>query len=211
MGIGIAFRLVSLLFIAILLIGGVLWLSGRIEGMNPFKTEPIMNVGPTVIESIRELSDLVTVEVVEYTTIERGQDAGFLNFLRGDRIFLFAVARIGAGVDLAQLRDDDVEVDREANSVRIRLPEAKIFYAALDNESTRVYDRETGIFRRADRDLESQARVAAEQILREQALTAGILEHATANAKKTLETFLHGLGFEQITILGAFDEVPARP
>ncbi|MDA0269534.1 MAG: DUF4230 domain-containing protein [Chloroflexi bacterium] len=209
MGIGIAFCLVSLIFIAILLIGGVLWIGGRIEGVNPFKTEPIMNVGPTVIESIRELSDLVTVEVVEYTTIERGQDAGFLNFFRGDRIFLFAVARIGAGVDLAQLRDEDVEVDREANSVRIRLPEAKILYAALDNESTQVYDRETGIFRGADRDLESQARLAAEQILREQALTAGILEHATANAKTTLETFLHGLGFEQITILGAFDEVPA--
>ncbi|MDP2328138.1 MAG: DUF4230 domain-containing protein, partial [Dehalococcoidia bacterium] len=117
----------------------------------------------------------------------------------------------GAGVDLAQIRDEDVEVDREANSVRIRLPEARILYAALDNESTRVYDRDTGIFTKGDRDLESQARLAAERILREQALTMGILEHATENAKATLHAFLRGLGFEQITILGAHDEPAGTP
>ncbi|MEX2376307.1 MAG: DUF4230 domain-containing protein, partial [Dehalococcoidia bacterium] len=188
---------------------GVLWISGQIEGINPFRTEPVMNVGPTVIESVRDLSDLVTIEYVEYTTIEQGHDAGILNFARGDRIFLFAVARIGAGVNLSQLRDQDVEVDREARSVRIRLPEATILYTALDNEGTQVYDRDTGFFRRADRDLESQARLAAEGILREQALTSGILERATENAKTTLQTFLEGLGFEQITILGAGDPLPS--
>ena len=37
--------------------------------------------------------------MVEYTTIEKGNDFGWLNWARGDRIFLFAVARIGAGVE----------------------------------------------------------------------------------------------------------------
>jgi hypothetical protein len=208
---GFAFRVASVVFLAILVIAGILWLSARIEGLNPFQTEPILDIGPTVVESIRDLSDLVTVEVIEYTTIEQGHDAGFFNFARGDRIFLFAVARIGAGVDLGQVRDQDVEVDWATRSVRIRLPEAKILYAALDNENTRVYDRDTGIFRRADRDLETQARRTAETILREQALTVGILEHATENAKTTLRAFLGGLGFEQITILGAHDDPTARP
>ncbi|MDO9444944.1 MAG: DUF4230 domain-containing protein [Dehalococcoidia bacterium] len=211
MGMRLGFRAATIAVTVILLFAGVLWVSGQFESLNPFRTEPIMEVGPTVVESIRELSDLVTVEVIEYTTIEQGRDVGFFNFARGDRIFLFAVARIGAGVDLAQIRDQDVEVDREANSVRIRLPEAKILYAALDNESTRVYDRDTGIFTRGDRDLESQARLAAEGILREQALTVGILEHATENAKTTLHAFLRGLGFEQITILGAHDEPASTP
>lgn len=211
MGMTFAYRAASLLVVVLLLIAGVLWVSGKFESLNPFRTDPIMEVGPTVVESVRELSDLVTVEVVEYTTIEQGRDAGFFNFARGDRIFLFAVARIGAGVDLAQIRDQDVEVDREANSVRIRLPEAKILYAALDNESTQVYDRDTGIFTKGDRNLESQARLAAEGILREQALTMGILERATENAKTTLHAFLRGLGFEQITILGAHDEPTGTP
>lgn len=206
MGISFAYRAATLAVMALLLVAGMLWVSGKLDSLNPFGTEPILVVGPTVVESIRELSDLVTVEVIEYTTIEQGHDAGFFNFARGDRIFLFAVARIGAGVDLGQIRDEDITVDREANSVRIRLPEAKILYAALDNENTRVYDRDTGIFTRGDRDLESEARIAAEAILREQALTVGILEHATENAKTTLHAFLKGLGFEQITILGAFDE-----
>jgi len=206
MGMTFAIRAATLAFVGLLLIAGMLSISGRFDSLNPFRSEPIMAVGPTVVSSIRELSDLVTVEVVEYTTIEQGRDAGLFNFARGDRIFLFAVARIGAGVDLSQIRDEDIEVDQEARSVRIRLPEAKILYAALDNENTRVYDRDTGLFTKGDRDLESQARLAAEGILREQALTFGILERATESAKTTLHAFLTGLGFEQITILGAFDE-----
>jgi hypothetical protein len=203
---GFAYRIAGYVFLGILLVGGILWIGSQVSGLNPFKSNDILEVGPTVVESVRELSDLVTVEVVEYTTIEKGNDAGFFNFARGDRIFLFAVARIGAGIDLSELRDEDVEVDREANSVRIRLPEARILYSALDNENTQVYDRDTGLFTKGDRDLESEARLAAETILREKALTAGILEQATSNAKQTLRTFLRSLGYESITIIGAHDE-----
>ena len=40
---------------------------------------------------------------------------------RGDRIFLFAVAKVGAGIDLSQLKDEDIVVDQAKKSVRIRL------------------------------------------------------------------------------------------
>lgn len=203
---GFGYRLAGYAFVGILVVAGGFWIVSQIGGLNPFRSEPVLELGPTVVDSVRDLSDLVTVEVIEYTTIEKGNDAGILNFARGDRIFLFAVARIGAGVDLSEIRDEDVEVDREALSVRIRLPEAKILYSALDNENTRVYDRDTGIFTKGDRDLESEARLIAETMLREQALTAGILERATTNAKETLRAFLRGLGFDQITIIGAHDE-----
>lgn len=203
---GFAYRISGYAFLGILILGGILWIGSQVSGLNPFRSEETLSVGPTVVQSVRELSDLVTVEMVEYTTIEKGKDAGFLNFARGDRIFLFAVARIGAGIDLSELRDEDVEVDREAKSVRIQLPEARILYSALDNENTQVYDRDTGLFTKGDRDLESEARLAAETILREKALTAGILEQATANAKQTLHTFLRSLGYESITIIGAHDE-----
>lgn len=202
----LAFYVVPAVTLMVLLVGGVLWLSGQITGFNPFATEDVQVVGPTVIHSVRELSDLATVEIVEYTTIERGRDAGVLNFARGDRVFLFAVARIGAGIDLSQLRDDAFEVDREAGTVRIRLPEPRVLYVALDNEATRVFDRDTGLFTKGDRDLESEARLAAEDVLREQAYRGGILEQATANAKRTLTAFLKGLGFTEITIVGAHDE-----
>jgi len=200
----------TLLFVGVLLFGGVLWLAGQITGLNPFGSEEVEAVGPTVVQSVRELSSLTTVEFVEYTTIEKGRDAGFFNFLRGDKIFLLAVARIGAGIDLSQLRDSAVTVDDERRSVRIELPPAEILYVALDNEATQVFDRDTGLFKKGDDDLEGEARLAAEGVLREQAYAAGILATATENAKKTLTAFLEGLGFTDITIVGALDE-PARP
>jgi hypothetical protein len=202
----IAFYLVPAVTLAVLLVGGVLWLSGQITNFNPFATEDVQVVGPTVIHSVRELSDLVTVELVEYTTIERGRDAGILNFARGDRVFLFAVARVGAGVDLSQISEDAVAVDRETGSVRIELPEPRVLYVALDSEATRVFDRNTGIFTKGDKDLESEARLAAEDVLREQAYRSGILERATENAKRTLTAFLAGLGFTEITVVGVGDE-----
>lgn len=205
----VAYYALSLVLVVVIVIGGVLWLAGQITGLNPFATESVENVGPTVVQSVRDLSDLTTVEFVEYTTIEKGRDAGFLNFFRGDKVFLFAVARVGAGIDLSQLSETSVEVDRTQNSVRIELPPAQILYVALDNEATQVYDRDTGLFTKGDKTLESEARVAAESVLREQAYAAGILERATENAKHTLTTFLKGLGFEQVTIVGAQDE-PTR-
>jgi hypothetical protein len=202
----------TFIFVGVLLLGGVLWLAGQVTGLNPFASSEVETVGPSVVESVRELSSLTTVEYLEYTTIEKGRDAGFLNFLRGDKIFLLAVARVGAGIDLSQLRDGAVTVDDERRSVRIELPPAQILYVALDNEATQVFDRDTGLFTKGDDDLEGEARLTAEGVLREQAYAAGILATATENAKKTLTAFLEGLGFTDITIVGAFDEpAPSEP
>ena len=202
----VAYYALSLAFVVVIVIGGVLWLAGQITGLNPFASEEVQTVGPTVVQSVRDLSNLTTVEFVEYTTIEKGRDAGILNFARGDKVFLFAVARVGAGIDLSQLRDDAVVVDQKLHSVRIELPPAQILYVALDNEATQVYDRDTGFFTKGDRNLESEARLAAENVLREQAYAGGITTYATENAKRTLTTFLRGLGFDQVTIVGAQDE-----
>lgn len=205
----IAYYALSLVFVVVIVVGGVLWLAGQITGLNPFATRDIERVGPTVVQSVRDLSDLTTVEFVEYTTIEKGRDAGILNFIRGDKVFLFAVARVGAGIDLSQLRESAVDVDQERRVVRIELPPAQILYVALDNEATQVYDRDTGLFTKGDKTLESEARLAAENVLREQAYAGGILDRATENAKHTLTTFLRGLGFEHVTIVGAHDEPSA--
>src|SRR2546428_12960799 len=114
------FRLASMLLVVVLLLAGVLWFTNQISGLNPFATKETTRAGPTVIQSVRNLSDLATIEAVEYTTVEKGRDAGILNFARGDRIFLFAVAKVGAGIDLAQLGEGDVVVDQAKKSGRLR-------------------------------------------------------------------------------------------
>jgi hypothetical protein len=75
-----------------------------------------------------------------------------------------------------------------------------VFSTRIDNDRTRVYARETGLFTHADPNLESDVRREAERQVRQAALDAGILPTATTNARATVTTFLKGLGFEQVEL-----------
>lgn len=169
--------------------------------------EPYENVGPTVVQSIRSLADLTTVEYVEYTVIEKGTDSGILAWARGDSLTLLAVARIGAGVDLSAITADSFDVDPETGVVTVRLPRPEIQYIAVDNGATQVIDRTTGLFTKGDPRLETDARQVAETVLLQQAESAGILKEAEENAVTALTNFLLGLGYTQVEIITA--ELPA--
>ena len=169
--------------------------------------EPYENVGPTVVQSIRSLADLTTVEYVEYTVIEKGTDSGILAWARGDSLTLLAVARIGAGVDLSAITADSFDVNHETGVVTVRLPSPEIQYIAVDNGATQVIDRTTGLFTKGDPRLETDARQVAETVLLQQAESAGILQEAEENAVTALTNFLLGLGYTQVEIITA--DVPA--
>ena len=81
----------------------------------------------------------------------------------------------------------------------IKLPEPSVFSTRLDNQKTRVYSRETGLFTSPDPDLESDVRREAERQMTQAALDGGILKTATTNARATLTSLLQGLGFEAVT------------
>lgn len=161
------------------------------------------NVGEVTVESIRNLAELTTIEVVEYTTVEKGTDEGLLNWAVGERLEMFAVARIGAGVDLDQLEDDDVFADPTTGRVIIRLPAAGITYVAVDNDRTHVYNRETGVFTKGDPDLERAARITAEDELVNQALADDLLGQAEDRAEVVLEDLLESLGYTDISVVVA--------
>lgn len=164
-----------------------------------FAPEPYEEIGPVVVTAIWELGELTTVEMVEHTYVEKGTDGGWLQWARGDSLSMFVVAEIGAGVDLTTLTPEDFEVS-ESGVVSLQLPRAEIHYAATDNESTVVINREVGLFTNGDPQLETEARRAAETILLDQALEAGILENAEENAVNVLTGFLTGLGYTDVEI-----------
>lgn len=161
--------------------------------------EPYQEIGPVVVRSVRDLANLTTVEQVQYTIVEKGTDEGFLAWARGDSLQLFAVARIGAGVDLSEVsvRSFDLSDD---GVVEIQVPRAEIQYVAVDNQATQILDRETGVFTRGDPRLETDARRVAEGVLRQAALDAGILEEAESNARDVLTNFLLSVGYRDVVI-----------
>ena len=164
-----------------------------------FEPEPYEEIGPVVISSLRDLSNLTTVETVQYTIVDKGTDRGWLDWARGDSLQLFAVAKIGAGIDLSRITVRNVSLDDEG-VVEISIPAAEIQYVSVDNDATQILDRETGLFTKGDPRLETDARQVAEEVLVEGALDDGILADAEANARQVLTDFLLGLGYRDVVV-----------
>ena len=161
--------------------------------------EPFLQVSPAIVTSVQEMAQLTTVEMTEYTIVEKGTDQGWLQWARGDTVRLMAVADIGAGVDLANIGIDDFSVS-ETGVVEVTVPKAEIHYIAVDHEATQILEREKGIFTKGDPQLESEAREIAETVLVDSALQSGILTQAEANTRLALKNLLTGIGYTEVVV-----------
>jgi Protein of unknown function (DUF4230) len=161
--------------------------------------KPYLEVGPPIVQSVRDMAALTTVEVVEYTIVEKGTDEGWLDWARGDSLRMIAVAEIGAGVDLSEISVSSFDVS-ETGVVEITVPHADIQYVDVDNEATQVLDRDLGLFAKGDPQLESEARRVAETVLLEGALEKGILDKAELNATSVLTNFFMSLGYTDVIV-----------
>jgi len=154
---------------------------------------------PTVVQQIQRLQRLETVRFNMEKIVSGERESDYLpKWLVGDRLLLVVQGEAVAGVDLGKLRPADVTVI--GRRVILLVPQAELFSTRIDNEKTRVYSRSTGVFSSLDPQLESEVRRAAERQLRDAALQSGILDHANLNARTTLTSFLHGLGFDQVEL-----------
>jgi hypothetical protein len=153
---------------------------------------------PTVIASIQRLARLESVVYTMDKVVEGDRTNQYLpDILTGDKLLLIVHGQAVAGVDLSSIQPSNVQID--GRSVSIAMPAAQLLSVSLDNSKTRVYSRITGLLVPADPNLESEVREKAEAGLRQSALDSGILNTAEGNARATLTTLLHSLGFQQIT------------
>jgi hypothetical protein len=164
-----------------------------------FEPEPYEEIGPVTITAIRNLAQLTTVESVQYTIVEKGTDEGWLAWARGDSVRMFAVARIGAGVDLSQVSVRDVVLG-EDGVVEMTVPAAVIQYVDPDEDATQVLERDTGVFTSGDPGLESDVRRIADEVLVQNAIDSGILDRAETNARSVLTDFILTLGYKDVEI-----------
>ncbi len=191
---------------------------GRIGGwmdLNPFGVfaEPDTRIDDRRQAVVVEMRDLARLETQSYT-IEKvisaeKQGNVFQDLLFGDRILLIAHGSVIAGVDLSKLEESDVQV--AGDDIRLELPPSEVFVSTLDNEQTRVYDRERGLLSRGDATLETEARQAAQDALVVAACDAGILGQAAEQARHQLMTLLTGFGFTTTTVVAPVGECPVAP
>jgi Protein of unknown function (DUF4230) len=161
---------------------------------------PTPTVLPDPVTIINQIRPLARLETIQYTvekviTAEVGQ--GALAPLLGDRLLFVGHGYVTAGIDLQQLSSHDLVL--EDGVVKVQLPAAEIFVATLDNDKSYVYDRDTGLLTHGDINLETLARQAAEDQIKQAALDDGILTQAQANAESLIRSLLNRLGYLQVT------------
>jgi hypothetical protein len=156
---------------------------------------------PAVVQRIQRLNRLETVVYSIDTVVEGSKSNAVLpDLLAGDRLLLVVHGQSIAGIDLAQLKPEDVRIDNNGQSIHVTLPASQLFMTTLDNQHTRVYARSTGLLVPADQNLESDTRAKAEQQLQQSALADGILDTARKNARAAVTTLLYSLGFRQVDV-----------
>jgi hypothetical protein len=188
--------------LALLVVGMLVWFATGISLFQLLQTfhsgHSLIHINqPTVVRQITQLQRLETVKFTMDKIISGERGSPYVpKLLISDRLLLVAHGEVIAGVDLSGIQPSDVSV--QGQRVIVTVPKAQILVARLDNDKTKVYSRDTGLFSSPDPNLESEVRQEAEHQLQQAALDGGILKSADENARATLTSLLKGLGFMQV-------------
>lgn len=157
---------------------------------------------PAVVEGIQRLNELATVKYTTQVLVTEEENAEIFRqplpeFLTGEKVLLVAVGEVEAGVDLDELGPEDVRVT--GDTVYIDLPAARILDSSLDEDKTRVYDRDRGVLKfRGNDGLIEEARREAEHRMVEAARDNDILTKAQDNAEASISTLVTSLGYDEV-------------
>lgn len=146
------------------------------------------------LRNIQTLNQLVTIQHrLEKVVVLEDPPTGRLALIAGDnRVILVAHGVVKAGVDLSQIREQDLKW-RGTNLV-MRLPPSQITDVYLDEQRTQVIEHKTGFLRRFDVQLPDLARQQALQDMRRAAREFGILQDADQRARLSIQKFLEPMG-----------------
>ena len=115
----------------------------------------------------------------------------------GEKVIVIATGNVQAGVDLSDIQKVDVSVS--GDTVTIDLPEPEILSSSLNEEQTRVYDRDFSPLNvRPDDELVERARLRAVEKIEDAARENKILETAERNAEDSIRAFVTTLGFDEV-------------
>lgn len=163
-----------------------------------FKKESI-----TFVENVQELATLATAEAHMKAVIHEtdnkifSKDIGF-NLLGTKRELLLIVpGTVIAGVDLKGITSEDMVINEETKELDITLPHANLIQEpALQMDNILAMDN-SGIFRGEVKWDEGLDKVAeAQEQMRQDAISAGLLETAEKNAEKVLKEFFKNIGYK---------------
>jgi uncharacterized protein DUF4230 len=155
-----------------------------------------------VVAQVQRLNQLATVKytVQKVVGLEEPKTP-----VGAERILLILQATVTAGVDLSRLKPEDITV-HPGGGVLVRLPEAQILNVTVDENETRVWDRQTTWWTPwipYSKDLEQKARKQGLESIRGAAIQMGILTQAQQNAESAIRGLLELAGVKPVIVVSA--------
>jgi hypothetical protein len=151
------------------------------------------------VEHVQELATLATAEAHMKAVIHEKDIKNFLNInLPGTKreLLLVVPATVIAGVDLKGVTSEDMDINEETKVIDITLPHAKLIQdPSLQMDKIQAVDN-GGLFRadiKMDEGFEKAAK--AQEQIRQEAISVGLLDTAEKNAEKVLKEFFKNIGY----------------
>lgn len=153
----------------------------------------------TYINQIQALSRLETIQysVEQVVTVEQRQ--GPLAFLFGQTMILQVHGTIIAGIDMSKIQPADLQMQNGV--LTVKLPAAEIFVTTVDEDKSKIFNVQTGLFAQPDPGMVLPGLTGAKEKIQQAALDDGILELAQQNAVTYLTRFFAALGYPNAVLV----------
>lgn len=154
-------------------------------------------------ERVRALAQSSELSTVEYTItkVVKANDEAFYTI--GDRKILFSCkAIVKAGVNLADFKEKDINIDDSKKAITIMLPAPEVLSFNMPIEEAKIVYEKVGALRldftaEQRNDLLRQG----EEDIRADLERLGVLKDAEENTKMFFEAVLQQLGYKNINII----------
>lgn len=156
-----------------------------------------------VAREIQALSSAKELGLVEYRIrkIIKADDVGEWYKLGQRKILFSCTAYLKAGIDLSAFSLADVVADREAGTVTVTLPHAKLLTLNIPASEVRLeYDQVTLLRSSFSAQERNDLLRQGEAQIRQSVPSLGILEKAEENATLFFESLFSKMGFETVNV-----------
>jgi len=173
----------------------------------PFEQQTIDRSTQPLLLALEDLSEYRAASATVQVMIDREEDTKWVpSVISGERVSFLATGTVDATVDFADLDADRVTLSPDGSSASILLPAPRIGEARLDQENSRVVDRDRGVLDRLGGVFvenptdDSELYALAEKRLTAAAAESDVLERAEENTRDMLTSLARSLGVEHVEV-----------
>ncbi|QJW88277.1 DUF4230 domain-containing protein [Spirosoma taeanense] len=149
---------------------------------------------------LKEVTSLGKLELVKYTFKDIVEHEQINTFLPNANAILIVEGEATGCIDLTRIKPEDIQAD--ADSVTIRLPQPELCGWKINHDRSRVYDTRFSFLNESQ--LVSDAYRQAERQIRQAALNGGILTQTRRNADQMLRPLLARVSGKKVGLV--FDD-----